>query len=180
MWRPRSGEIFRSGILPRGFACNAETSMKHGPARAPRDGSELFSDGQGELVKSLLNALSSEARADRHFQVADPAASKADSREGSRPYPPWVLLRQVLPSSLRRWVSLRLPTPQSTRELLISTGRDHYDELKAVWEDRFEKTHGSWRGFTDTVVARYLDSSPTTANCSVSSPVAPTRRSKSA
>jgi Arc/MetJ family transcription regulator len=36
----------------------------------------------------------------------------------------------------------------------------HYDELKAVWEDRFEKTHGFWRGFPNTVVARYLDYDP--------------------
>jgi hypothetical protein len=33
----------------------------------------------------------------------------------------------------------------------------HYEEVKAVWEDRFEKTHGFWRGFVDDVVARYLD-----------------------
>jgi len=33
----------------------------------------------------------------------------------------------------------------------------HYDNVKALWEDRFEKTHGRWRGFTDSVVARYLD-----------------------
>ncbi len=33
----------------------------------------------------------------------------------------------------------------------------HYDEVKAVWEERFEKKYGFWRGFVDTVVARYLD-----------------------
>jgi hypothetical protein len=33
----------------------------------------------------------------------------------------------------------------------------HYEDVKSLWEDRFEKTHGRWRGFTDTVVARYLD-----------------------
>ncbi|MCI0409162.1 MAG: transposase zinc-binding domain-containing protein, partial [Acidobacteria bacterium] len=29
--------------------------------------------------------------------------------------------------------------------------------MKAVWEERFEKTCGRWRGFLDAVVARYLD-----------------------
>jgi len=33
----------------------------------------------------------------------------------------------------------------------------HYDDVKPLWEDRFEKTHGRWRGFTDAVAARYLD-----------------------
>jgi hypothetical protein len=32
-----------------------------------------------------------------------------------------------------------------------------YEKVKAVWEERFEKTHGFWRGFVDDVVARYLD-----------------------
>ncbi|TDI39034.1 MAG: hypothetical protein E2P02_19455 [Acidobacteria bacterium] len=33
----------------------------------------------------------------------------------------------------------------------------HYDDIKAQWEDRFEKTYGYWRGFVDNVVLRYLD-----------------------
>ena len=33
----------------------------------------------------------------------------------------------------------------------------HYDDVKAHWEDRFEKAHGYWRGFVDNVVLRYLD-----------------------
>ena len=33
----------------------------------------------------------------------------------------------------------------------------HYEEVKALWEQRFEKTYGYWQGFIDTVVARYLD-----------------------
>ena len=33
----------------------------------------------------------------------------------------------------------------------------HYEEIKASWEDRFEKRYGRWRGFVDAVVARYLD-----------------------
>ena len=33
----------------------------------------------------------------------------------------------------------------------------YYEDVKAVWEQRFEKKFGFWRGFVDTVVARYLD-----------------------
>jgi hypothetical protein len=33
----------------------------------------------------------------------------------------------------------------------------HYEEVKALWEQRFEKMYGFWRGFVDTVVNRYLD-----------------------
>lgn len=33
----------------------------------------------------------------------------------------------------------------------------HYEDVKAVWEERFEKAYGLWRGFVDSVVARYLD-----------------------
>ena len=33
----------------------------------------------------------------------------------------------------------------------------YYEDVKAVWEERFEKKYGYWRGFVDTVVARYLD-----------------------
>ncbi len=40
---------------------------------------------------------------------------------------------------------------------LFQLAEAHYEDVKSVWEDRFEKTHGRWRGFTDTVAARYLD-----------------------
>ena len=33
----------------------------------------------------------------------------------------------------------------------------YYEQVKALWEDRFEKKFGFWRGFVDQVVARYLD-----------------------
>ncbi len=33
----------------------------------------------------------------------------------------------------------------------------YYEDVKAVWEERFEKKFGFWRGFVDAVVARYLD-----------------------
>jgi hypothetical protein len=29
--------------------------------------------------------------------------------------------------------------------------------VKALWEERFDKKYGYWRGFVDNVVARYLD-----------------------
>jgi len=45
--------------------------------------------------------------------------------------------------------------PRASPLFLLVEAR--YEELKALWEDRFEKTHGFWRGFTDTAVARYLD-----------------------
>ena len=33
----------------------------------------------------------------------------------------------------------------------------HYDEVKGVWEERFEERYGFWRRFVDGVVQRYLD-----------------------
>ncbi len=45
--------------------------------------------------------------------------------------------------------------PRSTP--LFQLVEAHYENVKALWEDRFENTHGRWRGFTDSVVARYLD-----------------------
>jgi hypothetical protein len=33
----------------------------------------------------------------------------------------------------------------------------YYEDVKALWEERFEKTYGYWRGFVDKVVFRYLD-----------------------
>jgi hypothetical protein len=32
-----------------------------------------------------------------------------------------------------------------------------HEDVKAQWEDRFEKRYGRWRGFVDNVVWRYLD-----------------------
>ncbi len=40
----------------------------------------------------------------------------------------------------------------------------YYEDVKAIWEERFEKQYGFWRGFVDTVVARYLD-------CGVAAPL---------
>ena len=33
----------------------------------------------------------------------------------------------------------------------------YYDDVKAMWEECFEKKYGRWRGFIDNVVWRYLD-----------------------
>lgn len=30
----------------------------------------------------------------------------------------------------------------------------YFEDVKTVWEERFEKRYGYWRGFVDTVVAR--------------------------
>ena len=32
-----------------------------------------------------------------------------------------------------------------------------YEQVKGVWEERFEARYGFWRGFVDGVVQRYLD-----------------------
>jgi len=45
--------------------------------------------------------------------------------------------------------------PQSTPLYLLLDSL--YEKVKAVWEDRFERRYGFWRGFVDTAVARYLD-----------------------
>ena len=33
----------------------------------------------------------------------------------------------------------------------------NYETVKGLWEDRFEKTYGFWRGFVDDVVNAFLD-----------------------
>ena len=33
----------------------------------------------------------------------------------------------------------------------------YYETLKGIWDDRFQRIYGHWRGFTDRVVERYLD-----------------------
>ena len=47
----------------------------------------------------------------------------------------------------------RNPRLSSLYQLLES----HYETVKSVWEDRFERRYGFWRGLCDTAVARYLD-----------------------
>ena len=48
--------------------------------------------------------------------------------------------------------------PRNVRAtLLYQLLESYYEDVKALWEDRFEKKYGFWRGFVDSVVARYLD-----------------------
>ncbi len=52
----------------------------------------------------------------------------------------------------------RLYQPRQPRAtLLYQLLEAYYDAVKALWEERFEKRYGFWRGFVDVVVARYLD-----------------------
>ena len=54
--------------------------------------------------------------------------------------------------------SLALHRPRQARASpLYQLFEAHYEEVKALWEERFEKAYGFWRGFIDKVVARYLD-----------------------
>ena len=32
-----------------------------------------------------------------------------------------------------------------------------YETVKGVWDERFERRHGFWRGYWDTAIASYLD-----------------------
>jgi len=47
----------------------------------------------------------------------------------------------------------RNPSLSSLYQLFES----HYERVKSVWEDRFERRYGFWRGLCDTAAARYLD-----------------------
>ncbi len=45
--------------------------------------------------------------------------------------------------------------PQSTPLYLLVESL--YEKVKAMWDERFERSYGFWRGFLDDVVMRYLD-----------------------
>ena len=47
----------------------------------------------------------------------------------------------------------RNPRASSLYQLFDS----HYETVKAVWEERFERQYGFWRGHWDSAVAAYLD-----------------------
>ncbi len=52
----------------------------------------------------------------------------------------------------------RLYRPRNVRATpLYQLLEMYYEDVKALWEERFEKKYGYWRGFVDSVVARYLD-----------------------
>jgi hypothetical protein len=46
---------------------------------------------------------------------------------------------------------------QARKTPLYQLVEKYYEDVKAQWEERFEKTYGRWRGFVDNVVWRYLD-----------------------
>jgi hypothetical protein len=46
---------------------------------------------------------------------------------------------------------------QARKTPLYQLVEKYYEDVKAQWEDRFEKRYGRWRGFVDNVVWRYLD-----------------------
>ena len=58
----------------------------------------------------------------------------------SQPNPPLALYRP------------RQPQNSALYQLLEA----YYEDVKAVWEERFKKKYGFWRGSVDTVVARYF------------------------
>ena len=64
----------------------------------------------------------------------------------------------TLPPSCRTLEPPRLYRPRNARASpLYQLLETYYEEVKAIWEQRFEKQYGFWRGFVDAVVARYLD-----------------------
>jgi hypothetical protein len=46
---------------------------------------------------------------------------------------------------------------QARKTPLYQLVEKYYEDVKAAWEDRFEKKYGRWRGFIDNVVWRFLD-----------------------
>ncbi len=54
--------------------------------------------------------------------------------------------------------ALALSSPrQPQNSALYQLLEAYYEDVKALWEERFEKKYGFWRGFVEAVVARYLD-----------------------
>jgi hypothetical protein len=52
----------------------------------------------------------------------------------------------------------RVYRPQDPRKTPLYGLLDSlYERVKGVWEERFERSHGFWRGLVDEAVARYLD-----------------------
>ena len=70
---------------------------------------------------------------------------------------PWVWRRpRPLPSeaSRRRCIDRGNPKTPLCNSALYQLLEAYYEDVKAVWEERFQKTYGFWRGFADTVVAK--------------------------
>ena len=80
-----------------------------------------------------------------------------DFHSGSHLQKPWAVLR-LLPRCLPRVATPPSTSPRNVRATaLYQLLESYYEQVKALWEDRFEKRYGFWRGFVDSVVARYLD-----------------------
>jgi hypothetical protein len=69
------------------------------------------------------------------------------------------LIERVLPpqSGLRQWV-LTFPSPwrDPRKTPLYGLLESLYERVKGAWEERFERSHGFWRGLVDEVVKGYL------------------------
>ena len=63
----------------------------------------------------------------------------------------------------RAVASPEIPTPLLYRQrqpratFLYQLLEAYFDDVKALWDEHFEKSYGFWRGFVDKVVACYLD-----------------------
>ena len=88
------------------------------------------------------------------FQVASPSVDGRSRWHGIRrrtgPLGLAASSQPLAPPALYR---PRNPRATALYQLLEA----YYEDVKAVGEERFEKHYGFWRGFVDTVVARYLD-----------------------
>lgn len=72
-----------------------------------------------------------------------------------RPFPAKTRLHQLVWSSCGQCHRRRRRS--TDRDNLYQLLDTRYEEVKTVWEDRFQKAYGFWRGFADKAVARYLD-----------------------
>ncbi len=66
-------------------------------------------------------------------------------------------MAQTSPLAIRSLAPPLYRPRQPQNSALYQLLEAYYEDVKAVWEERFQKTYGFWRGFIDTVVARYLD-----------------------
>jgi hypothetical protein len=65
----------------------------------------------------------------------------------------------TLPPGFRLGVEItcRIYKPRDPRKTSLYGLLDSlYDRVKGVWEERFERSYGFWRGLVDEVVAGYL------------------------
>ena len=60
-------------------------------------------------------------------------------------------------SARRRSVPGSLPPRNPRAGALCQLLESCYETVKGLWEERFERRYGFWKGFYDTAVVRYLD-----------------------